>query len=172
MTLFCFFFFINLSSPWLTGIDVVIDVTSIGSPLYFSLLSFPVIQVTISYIENQICPLEVCVFYGLRAPVIDYFLAWKPLLVPKRHCKRQPIRAQYLKGSDQWEWPTLMWPGVRPPHHINRTGEAGLANIVFVLIALIEEVRRGNNLTIQYPFARLARTGLSMMKINYSMQTL
>ena len=46
-----------------------------------------------------------------------------------------------------------MWPGVRPPHHITGAGEAGLANIVFVLIALIEEVRRGNNLTIQYPFA-------------------
>ena len=44
-----------------------------------------------------------------------------------------------------------MWPGVRPPHRITRAGEAGLANIVFVLIALIEEVRRGNNLTIQYP---------------------
>ena len=47
-------------------------------------------------------------------------------------------------------------------------GRSGLTNIVFVLIALIDKVRRGNN-TISAP----GWPGqLSMMKINYSMQTL
>ena len=42
-------------------------------------------------------------------------------------------------------------------------------NIVFVLIALIDEVRRGNNNTI----SSVGWSGrLAMMKINYSMQTL